>query len=370
MKFALVLKSHILLSQHFFYGVMDTDPYWTRLIDDPVGEDGTFISRKFTLQEDRESVLVNEKLMQQESIVLEVPIRVKLRREAITKAMMKNTKYYQPNHYADSGHSNVNIVVSEERPISLDLNSESAQKQQRSTALIRKSMDKTHVKCTNCGGYHYTYACPQRETYKRDIITEKGGIYVPPSKRNGADKQTYSLKLDPVPHFWTRENLQKLVDSLCEELRNMLKGQQSGGDDRRPTEKLTWRDKVRIAKEQKEAQARVNEPAPVPEQEPEPEKQEEQTVTTEPQEDKQEAEPEPEDEQITSLRAAINGLRLERASFPTSRIDGRRQGYAYINLGTKEAQQLFKARWDGARIASEQTIMHVLLPEEYAPTRK
>lgn len=353
---------------------MATDTCWTRSIKGPVDANGIFILRNFTLQEDQETVLVNEKRIRQMNVSLEVPTRILLRQQRLAQIAKKESKYYQPHQRTGNSATDSPLVAIEEKPIVLNLNSESVQKQQLSSAFLHTTMEATHVKCNNCGGYHYTYCCPQRETYKRDIITEKGGIYVPPSKKNNADKQTYSLKLDPVPHFWTRDNLQKLVDSLCEELRNMLKSQQNGGDDKQAPassnpDKLTWRDKVRLEKERKEALSRASEPPP------EPQDQAEQGVPDAENQDegedaKQDAKPEPEDEHIVSIRAAIAGLRLERASFPLSKIDGRRQGYAYINLGTKEAQQLFKARWDGARIASEQIIMHVLLPEEYAPTRK
>lgn len=351
---------------------MTTDACWTRSIKGPVDADGIFILRNFTLQDDQETVLVNEKRIRQMNVSLEVPIRVLLRQERLAKVVKKEERYYQPRHSTDSGSADPPLAVMEEKPIVLNLNSESVQKQQLSSAFLSTTMEATHVKCNNCGGYHYTYCCPQRETYKRDIITEKGGVYVPPSKKNNAEKQTYSLKLDPVPHFWTRESLQKLVDTLCEELRIMLKNQQNGGDDKQVSvpidpNKLNWREKARIEKEKKEAMLRAN-TAPV-------EQAQNQAGPQTPAEDLNaekdtKPEPEPEDEQIASIRTALAGLKLERASFPLNRVDGRRQGYAYINLGTKEAQRLFKARWDGARIASEQIIMHVLLPEEYAPTRK
>lgn len=350
--------------------MMSTDSCRTRTITGPEDENGIFFVNEFTFQEDQENVSVSSKRMRRMNVSLEVPTRVLLRKDAIAKPASKSTKYYQPHGSATSADLTSLIASVEERPITLNLNSESVQKQQLASSAMAASMEATHVICNNCGGYHYTYCCPQKETYERDIITEKGGIYVPPSKKNNVEKQTYSLKLDPVPHFWTRENLQKLVDSLCEELRVMLKNLQSEGTVKQaPTaenfDQLTWREKVRIEKERKEALTRSSEPAR------EPQSQESQAPTAaDNKSDKPEPEPEPENEQIVSLRAAIAGLRLERASFPLNRIDGRKQGYAYINLGTKEAQQSFKARWDGAKIASEQIIMHVLLPEEYAPARK
>ncbi|EFO61407.1 Hypothetical protein GLP15_4487 [Giardia lamblia P15] len=351
-----------------FLKVMSTDSCRTRTITGPEDENGIFFVNEFTFQEDQESVLVNSKRMRRVDVSLEVPIRVLNRKAAITKPTEKSTKNYQPPSSTANADLISLIASVEERPIPLNLNSESVQKQQIASSAMAASMETTHVTCTNCGGYHYTYCCPQKETYKRDIITEKGGIYVPPSKKNNVEKQTYSLKLDPVPHSWTRENLQKLVDDLCEELRVVLKNLQNEGTNKQTPavksfDQLHWREKVRLEKERKEALGRSNEPVQ------ELQNQDDQAAAAA--DDKNEKpDPEPEDERIVSARAALAGLKLERASFPLNRIDGGKQGYAYINLGTKEAQQLFKARWDNAKIASEQIIMHVLLPEEYAPTRK
>lgn len=275
---------------------------------------------------------VSEEIYKREEKEVVVPIRL---------ASRLSMPSQPPKYQARSSKVDQGVIVSiEEKPIILHLTSESAQKQKLATVISNTSLESTHVRCSNCGGLHYTYMCPRREEFRRDKVESKGGVYVPIYKRENIEKKTYSLKLDPVPQSWTRDNIIGLINKLRLEVEEVINNESDGAAIKKDAS-VPWH--VRVGAKRGTTST------------------ESQTATT------TATTPAPENEKIRNLKAALVGLHAERCTFPNR--DPKRTNFAYLNLGTEEAQLLFKTRYDNCRLTGEQTIMHVLLPDEYGGRR-
>ncbi|TNJ29770.1 Eukaryotic translation initiation factor 3 subunit G [Giardia muris] len=301
---------------------------WPKRIQRGPDANGVFSVHKCSLNDDG-TVTVSEEIFKREEKEVIIPTRL---------ASRLSTASQPPKYQARGSRADQDVIISiEEKPIILHLTSESVQKQKLATVVSSASLESTHVRCSNCGGLHYTYMCPRREEFRRDKVESKGGVYVPIYKRENIEKKTYSLKLDPVPQSWTRDNILELLNRLRLEVEELLNAESEGANMKKDTS-VPWHVRVGAKRGSAGNESQATTPTPAPES-----------------------------EKVRKLRAALVGLHAERCTFPNR--DPKRTNFAYLNLGTEEAQILFKTRYDNSRLTGEQTIMHVLLPDEYGGRR-